>query len=253
MGYGGSADPCTLSITNDVDAGHNKDPSMCNNGVLILWDEPYTQADRGQGDSWRSPQTQASQWKSYVDRWSSQLAAKRAGGMMVTTPMFTNGQPSVQDKMNAFFDACGPDCSSPDSPYYIDVLIWNAFTGPYNHGDFKGAGDWIKGQAGAMKSAHGNRQVWLGNFAYIGPDANPQLEIDVMYQSGVYDPDGSIDAVYYFAATDYGGGSPRGVNFVTAQVGDTTIGHELMKICSKFGSDLNVSKSRADFEVNIVV
>jgi len=220
MGYGGNADPCTLNINNDPEQGLGKDPSSCDSGVLILWDEPTTQ---GKNAQWA-----ASTWGTYSARWSAQLRAKRSGGMLVTTPMFNN-----VDHMHEFFAAC-PSCSDRNSDQYIDVLMFNAWFGDWGQGaDCAGEAQWIKNNAAAMRSSFGNRPFWLGNFGYLGPDATGQKELDSIWSSGIMYPwDSGIDAVYYFAAKDYGGGTPDGTNDLRKVVGDTTIGQELMKVCA---------------------
>lgn len=216
MGYGGGADPCTLNINNDDDFGLGKDPSNCNNGVLILWDEPTTQL--------KNPQWAASTWATYSARWSGQLRAKRNSGMKVTTPMFNN-----VDHMHEFFGAC-PACSDSNSDQYIDILMFNAWLGSW--GDMAGQAQWIKDQAAAMRSSFNNRPFWLGNYGHLGADATGQKELDAIWASGIMYPFNSgIDSVYYFAATDCCGGTPPGTFNLRNVVGGTTIGHELMKVC----------------------
>lgn len=221
MGYGGPADPCTLNINNDADSGLNKDPSMCDNGVFFLWDEPQTQ---GHDSSWA-----ASTWTSYSSKWASQLSAKRQGGMLVTSPMFND-----VGFMDQFFAAC-PACSQQGSDQYIDVLVWNAWIGSW--GTPSAEADFIRQQSATMRSKYGNRQVWLGNFGYIGSDATGQKEMDAI--NTMNSMRSSVDSIYYFAAKDYGGGIPDGVNLLTNNVGGTTIGQQLMAVCA--GSTANMT------------
>jgi len=214
MGYGGSADPCTLNINNDPDDGMNKDPSHCNNGVLFLWDEPQSQ---GKDSNWA-----ASTWISYSNKWASQLRSKRQGGMLVTSPMFNQ-----VGFMDQFFSAC-PACSQHGSNQYIDVLAWNAWIG--NWGKPADEANYIQQQSANMKSKYGNRQVWLGNFGYLGSDATGQKEIDAI--NVMNSMRSSVSSIYYFAAKDYGGGIPDGVNALTNNVGGRTIGQQFMAVCS---------------------
>merc|ERR1712232_1197178 len=125
MGYGGSNDPCTLSITNDEDAGMDKDPSACQQNVFFLWDEPDTQCERGFASCGAKWGQQA--WKTYANKWEKQIAEARARGVKFTTPLMKSGDENqLLQRFSDFFDGCA-ECSEPTSKYYIDILAWNAF------------------------------------------------------------------------------------------------------------------------------
>merc|ERR1711902_307183 len=77
-----------------------------------------------------------------------------------------------------------------------------------------------------MKSVHGNRRVWLGNYGFLGPTANPQKEIDAI--NTLMSSTGVIDSVYYFTAQDIGGGTPSGANDIRTG----GIGQAWMQVCT---------------------
>lgn len=154
----------------------------------------------------------------------------RAKGLQVTTPLFTNMETaSVVEQVDIFFEKC-PGCDDPKSEQYIDIIAWNAWIGNWNP-SMKSGGDWVQDQAVEMKAKYDSRPVWLGNYGYIGDDATAEKQIQVIWESGVFDEDSSIDSVYYFAAKDVGGGIPDGTNVLEAEVGSSTIGMELLKKC----------------------
>lgn len=208
--YGGPRDPCSLNIMNDHDAGMSKDPSKCKSSVLFLWDEPFTQAQRGKG-AWGSMSYVVRQWATYSSKWSVQLRKQRQAGMKVTTPFFTDhGGTKTATQMNQFFSAC-PLCSDKSSMQYIDVLVWNAWIGDWNK-DTQGQARYIIGQSKKMSKDNGDRPVWLGNFGFLGKHGSVQNQIQAIESSGIFEKGNGIQSVYYFGATDYGGGTGKGTN-----------------------------------------
>merc|ERR1712007_7738 len=193
---------------------------MGNSGAFFLWDEPPTQG--------KSVQWAAQQWIAYSNRWASSLQKKRSEGMVVTTPLFNK----VADMATFFGSDIDGRFSNPSSTSYIDAIVWNAWI--TNTGNMKAEAQWILDQSGGMKAKYNNRPIWLGNFAYLGKDASPGSEVNVIWNSGIFDENNGIDSVYYFAGTDYGHVIPNGVNFLAACCADNgnTIGHELMRKCT---------------------
>jgi hypothetical protein len=205
MGYGGTEDPCTLSITNDQDYGMTKNPSACHQDVLFLWDEPDTMCDRGFGscgDDWASLR-----WKEYVDTWESQLQAARARGMKVTTPLMKSGSAAdLLRRFELFFLHC-PECSQQDSKYHVGVLAFNAFAvnSPPSPYELPGQFDYLKSLAGYVKAAYPSHLLYATNFGtLLSQTASSQADALTAY--GMLDTAGSnIDKVFYFAAQDYCG------------------------------------------------
>eukprot|EP00928_Gymnodinium_smaydae_P069063 TRINITY_DN5243_c0_g1_i6.p1 TRINITY_DN5243_c0_g1~~TRINITY_DN5243_c0_g1_i6.p1 ORF type:complete len:253 (-),score=14.53 TRINITY_DN5243_c0_g1_i6:17-682(-) len=218
MGYGGYSDPCTLNMNNDRSNGANKDPTRCTDAYFYLWDEPATQ---GKDASWA-----AQEWQRYVKRWGSQLRKRRAEGMRVVSPIF-HGE-TVLNKFRTFFNGCRA-CSDPNSNMYIDILGFNAWLGSW--GQIRGQADWIKGNARELKRSYNNRPVFLINFAYLGGQtANDQKK--AIIDSGIFDGKSTgIDAVYYFSARDFGGGTRN--NELKARLSDgRTIGKLFVSKCN---------------------
>jgi hypothetical protein len=205
MGYGGKADPCTLSITNDPDFGMAKDPGLCLQDVFFLWDEPDTMCDRGWGScgtDWASLK-----WKDYVDAWGPSLAARRAKGMKITTPLMKSGSiEALLQKFNDFYGFC-PECNQPDSEYFVDVLAFNAFAiqsppSPYPVAEQY---DYLKELAAGIKDDYPGRLVYATNFgtlfAHTAFDQAAALTSYSMLAPNI----SNIDKIYYFAAMDYCG------------------------------------------------
>jgi hypothetical protein len=237
MGYGGEADPCTLSITNDPDYGMGKDPSLCHQDTFFLWDEPDTMCDRGFGScgqAWASHR-----WRAYVERWGPELRAARAAGMKITTPLMKSGSLSVTlQRFDDFFSHC-PECNQAGSDYYIDALAWNAFAvqsppSPYPVPD---QFDYLKSLAGGLKEAYPNRPVYATNFGLLFANtASAQASALTAY--GILDSSASnIDKVFYFAARDYCGAPDCTThNFLQDTVLDgehagKTLGQVLVEAC----------------------
>jgi len=253
MGYGGTHPPahdgktredrdmCTLNINNDCDHwykesssgqwrcaknyGISKNPEDCHGQYLFLWDEPQTQ---GKDALWA-----ATQWKAHVSKWSSQLSAARAQGLRVTSPAFTDHGGPARQKMQAFFGACS-ECNDPNSVYYIDVLAMNQWL-LHDAIEHPTQEVWIKEETAAISIANGNRPVVLMNFAWLGAETADE-QAEVIANSRIFDPSWSkLEAVFYFAATDYGGGTRN--NFLNSVTSDgSTIGQALWQRCGEASS-----------------
>jgi len=256
MGYGSThpsgsytdadRDMCSLNINNDCarwylassgkwecekDFGLSKSPDDCVGSsaprYFFLWDEPQTQ---GYSARWA-----AEQWKRHVDRWTSEMAALRARGTRVTSPLFTDHQGPAQDKFAKFFARCDElniGCSDPRSRYYIDVLLTNQWL----RGDVSqhaGQEQWIKDTMATISARWNNRPVVLGNFAWLGAKtANDQ--IDMITRSRIFDKGWSgLEAVFYFGAVDYGGGTENN-DLSSVGSGGVTVGKALMNRCSAY-------------------
>merc|ERR1711936_924984 len=116
-------DPCALTITNDQNAGLDKDPSHCTDGdTFFLWDEPDTQ---GQSYAWA-----ATNWVAYSQRYASQITTLRERGVRVTTPLLKADKPA--EYLEKFWSACGAPCSDTGNPAYIDIVAVNPFCGHWN-------------------------------------------------------------------------------------------------------------------------
>ncbi|CAK0867721.1 unnamed protein product, partial [Prorocentrum cordatum] len=252
MGYGGThpqtwdgltaedRDMCTLNINNDcshwyqdlagawqcaADYGLSKNPAECDGHYFFLWDEPMTQ---GLSAEWA-----ADQWKAHVNTWTAEIETLRTRGTRVTSPLFTDHGGAAQDKLLSFFARCGPECSNPASPYYVDLVATNQWLlNPSS--DHAIQEEWIKSQVAAMRQANGDRPVVLGNFAWLGASTADQAA-DAIARSRIWDPSWSgLEAVFYFAATDYGG------NTLYHRLSDTTssgstVGAALVERCRAYG------------------
>jgi hypothetical protein len=249
MGYGGSHPPggrtaedrdmCTLNINNDCshwyqaawgewrcarDYGISKSPDSCGSRYFFLWDEPMTQ---GLSAEWA-----ADQWKKHVDRWAPEMAAMRARGIRVTTPLFTDHGGPANEKFRRFFARCGDDCSNPNSRYYIDVLATNQWL-LFPKANHRGQEDWIKDQVQNISQWNRNRPVILGNFAWLGAySADDHAE--AIMTSRIFDRSWSgLEAVFYFAAMDYGAGTAN--HFLGSPTSSgSTVGAALIQRCREY-------------------
>lgn len=250
MGYGGTHPPahhgktqedkdmCTLNMNNDCDHwyqasgswhcakdyGLSKNPDDCSNRYFFLWDEPMTQ---GKDAEWA-----ADQWKRHVDEWESQVAALRARGTQITSPLFTDHGGPVKDKFRRFFSRCGSGCSDPRSKYYINVLATNQWL-QSPQVEQRSQEQWIKDLVREIKQENGNRPVILGNFAWIGASTAEEA-VEGIASSRIWDKSWSgLEAVFYFAATDYGGGTTN--NFLSSQTSSgSTVGAALISRCRTY-------------------
>jgi len=245
--YGGRNDPCSIDINNDKNYGLGKSPAECSKSaaprVLFLWDEPTTHRHRpthhcslhGTGGLPLCSVWAAATWKQYADRWSAELSRARRQGMRVASPRFHGG--NMMKSFAEFFAAC-PECSDKDSRYYIDVLAFNAWV--WNHArdnaEMAGNAHWIRGQAAALRGKYAGRPVYLADFASLGA-AGAALQAEVLAGSGLVGERGSgLDAVYYFAAQDFGGGTKHnGLKEVVASgpFAGKTLGQVLLQQCRR--------------------
>ena len=94
--YGGTDDPCHLNNNNDPDDGIFKDPLVCLDETLYLWDERDTQS--------KSYAWAGRTWLEYSQRYSNELRGMRSKGTKVTSSMLKAGGPGVlQQNLNDFF------------------------------------------------------------------------------------------------------------------------------------------------------
>jgi len=250
MGYGGTHPPahsgkteldkdlCTLNINNDCDHwyeatgswhcardyGISKNPDECRGRYLFLWDEPMTQ---GKSAEWA-----ADQWKNHADKWGPQIQALRARGTRVTSPLFTDHQGPANEKFQRFFERCGNECSDPSSKYYIDVLATNQWL-LNDQSAHIGQEQWIKDYAAKLRQDNDDRPVILGNFAWLGATTADQ-QAAAIANSRIWDRSWSgLEAVFYFAATDYGGGTSNNFLSSTTSTG-STVGAALINKCQAY-------------------
>jgi hypothetical protein len=208
MGYGGTGDPCTLSITNDLNFGMGKDPALCNQDVFFLWDEPDTMCDPGYdscGADWASLK-----WKDYVDTWGPSLKARRAQGMKITTPLMRSGSvDAVLRRFSNFYSSCA-ECSQPDSKYYVDVNAFNAFAvqSPPSPYPVDEQYEWLRNTlAASIKEAYPDRPLYAGNFGTLFAHTAFDQAAALTSYSMLSPATSNIDKVFYFAAIDYCGGT----------------------------------------------
>ncbi len=201
--YGGSNDPCHLNNNNDANDGIFKDPSLCVGDTLYLWDEPDTQ---GRDYSWAG---QA--WYQYSLRFAQELSQMKSHGTKVTSPLLkAGGSGVIQSNMRAFFDACGPSCSDPMDPAYIDVIAINAFCGPWNgEAGCRGGARYIYNEAVSTSAAFNDRPVYLTNWSRLQTNSpEEQVEaIDCIDEFFFPTAESVVKRVYWFGARDYGGGA----------------------------------------------
>jgi len=240
--YGGDGDACSIDVQNDPHFGLDKDPTRCGIDaaprVFFLWDEPGTHGSghcNGQGLP-ACPIWAAETWKQYVDKWESELADARSKGMQVASPRFQGGM--VLNKFAAFFQAC-PECSQKGSKYYIDILAFNAWVmnPQHNNGAMAGNVAWIKRLAVSLKAKYANRPVILADFGSLGAQS-AALQADLIDHSGLFARGASsLDAIYYFAAIDYGGGTKQNGLQKVVESGPhqgATLGKVLLEKCQPY-------------------
>ncbi len=201
--YGGSGDPCHLNNNNDPDNGIYKNPLLCTGDTFYLWDEPDTQ---GYSYEWAGRT-----WLEYSRRFPDQLRILRERGTKITSPMLRAGDSgALQANLEAFLDGCGDACTTPNDPAYIDVIAVNAFCGDFNLNGCRGGAAFIYNEAVGMSNAHGNLPVYITNWSRLQTsNPNDQLEaidaIDAFFPSTSSNP--IVERVYWFGATDFGGGT----------------------------------------------
>jgi hypothetical protein len=224
--YGGTDDPCHLNNNNDPDDGIFKDPSVCLDETFYLWDEPDTQR--------KSYAWAGRTWLQYSQRYSNELKEMRSRGTKVTSPMLKAGGPGVlRRNLDDFFSACGSACLDRNDPAYIDVIAINAFCGDFNGptGCFGGA-SFIYDEAVATSNVFNNIPVYITNWSRLQTsDPQDQVEaidaIDEFFPRSINDEDRIVQRVYWFGATDFGGGSSN--NFLTNTLSDGNTLGELFR------------------------
>lgn len=199
--YGGSSDPCHLNNNNDSFDGIYKDPSACLDDTFYLWDEPDTQ---GRDYSWAG-----TTWLEYSKRFSQEIEQMKSRGTKVTGPLLKAGTAGViEQNMRTFFNACGPACSDPTDPAYIDVVAINGFCGPWNKdAGCRGGAKFIYNEAVSVSVASNNIPVYITNWSRL-ETADPFDQVDAINSIDEFFPSSSVvHRVYWFGARDYGGGS----------------------------------------------
>jgi hypothetical protein len=218
--YGGSGDPCHLSNNNDPFDGQFKDPSRCKSSdTFYLWDEPDTQ---GRSYDWAGRT-----WLEYSKRFANELREMRNRGVKVTGPLLKAGSSGILlGNMRSFYDSCGPACFDESDPAYIDVLAINGFCGPFNGpAGCRGGASFIYDEAMKMYDSFGNIPVYITNWSKL-QTSNPLDQVDAIDAIEAFFPSSSssvVERVYWFGATDFGGGSSN--NFLTNVLPDgSTLG-----------------------------
>lgn len=225
--YGGSGDPCHLNNNNDPNNGIFKDPSLCTGETFYLWDEPDTQ---GYSYDWAG-----TTWLDYSRRFPQQLQDLRASGTKITSPLLKAGGSGVlQANLQAFLNACGSPCTAPNDPAYIDVIAVNAFCGDFNGpSGCRGGAAFIYNESVGMSNAFGNLPVYITNWSRL-QTSNPQDQVEAIDAIDEFFPSTSgnpiVERVYWFGATDFGGGSSN--NFLTNTLNDgSTLGQAWKNKC----------------------
>jgi len=226
--YGGIGDPCHLSNNNDPNDGQSKDPSSCFGDTFYLWDEPDTQ---GRSYDWAGRA-----WLEYSRKFATQLQELKARGTRITSPMLKAGGPGVlKGNLGDFFDSCGSPCTDPSDPAYVDVIAINAFCGDFNGPDgCRGGAAFIYDEAIATSDAFGNIPVYITNWSRLQTD-NPQDQVDAINAIEEFFPSSAstnpvVERIYWFGATDFGGGSSN--NFLTQVLADgSTLGEVWRSKC----------------------
>jgi hypothetical protein len=158
----------------------------------------------------------------------------RGNGTRVTTPLFTDHGGTAQEKFRRFFERCGEDCSDPNSDYYIDVLGTNQWllNPQASHSDRE---NWIRSEINQISQNHGSRPVVLGNFGWLNATTADE-QVEAISNSRIWDRSWSgLEAVFYFGATDFGGGTIN--NFLYSQTSaGSTIGSALIERCQAYNS-----------------
>merc|ERR1711972_306177 len=100
-------------------------------------------------------------------------------------------------------------------------------------GQHAGQEQWIKDTMAAISTRWNNRPVVLGNFAWLGAQRADD-QIDLISRSRIFNRDWSgLEAVFYFAGVDYGGGTENNGLSSTGKSG-TSIGQASMARCAAY-------------------
>ncbi|KAL3919414.1 MAG: hypothetical protein SGPRY_005643 [Prymnesium sp.] len=206
--YGGPTDACALTITNDIDAGIDKDPSACNGDTFFLWDEPGTQ---GKSYEWA-----AATWLTYSARFATQLSALRNRGVRVTTPLVRADNPRAN--LQTFWTSCGAPCSDTSSPAYIDIVAANPFCGSWNQpvGTVQSCRNGANFVVNGITPVLQGRPLFMTNWGYLGTSTADAQIAAIDATEAFFSPGSPVERVYWFGAIDYGGGTTN--NFLTSVV-----------------------------------
>lgn len=223
--YGGSGDPCHLSNNNDGNDGLDKDPSLCGEDTFYLWDEPDTQ---GKSYEWAGKA-----WYEYSRKFETELRQFRSDGIKVTSPLLkAGGEGVLGHNLDVFLKSCGQACSDENDPAYIDVIAVNAFCGDFNGpSGCRGGAAFINNEAGKISRSNANRPVYVTNWSRLG-SSDPHDQLEAMEAIDEFFPNtsGVVERVYWFGATDFGGGSSN--NLLTNLLSDgTTLGEYWFDKC----------------------
>jgi hypothetical protein len=144
----------------------------------------------------------------------------RTSGTQVTSPLLRAGEPGlIAARLKAFYAACGQGCNDPASPAYIHINAVNAFAGPWNRAGLEGCRDaasYITGELTQIVASGDSRPWYVTNWSRLGT-SNITAQVEAMEALPLFFVRGSpIQRVYWFGATDYGGGSSN--NFLTTVV-----------------------------------
>lgn len=133
---------------------------------------------------------------------------------MFTSPLIRAGESGViQSNLAEFYAACGSACRDPTGPAYINVHAVNAFVGPWNQAGIAGCRDAAIFMTNEVQKFSDGLPWYITNWSRLGT-SNIDEEADAMRVLAQFFVTGSpIQRIYWFGATDYGGGSSN--NFLT--------------------------------------
>ena len=154
------------------------------------------------------------EWAAYATQFTPEIMVLRARGVKFTSPLLhAGGSGVIQANLDQFYAACGAGCNDPANPAYINVNAVNAFVGPWNRAGIDGCRDAAIFVTNEVKSATDGRPWYITNWSRLGT-SNISDQADAMKVLASFFESGSlIERVYWFGATDYGGGSSN--NFLT--------------------------------------
>jgi hypothetical protein len=227
--YGGPYDPCALSYTNDIKGSwKDKDPSECTGDTFYLWDEPDTQSG--------SYAQAGKDWVDYSTTWSSEINDMRNRGVKFTTPLIKSGGDGViGTNLHEFWSA------SANVNDNIDVVAVNAFceskdnTNSAGDLDCAGGASYIVEQIKSAQSSAGiNKPAYITNWSFLGDDSTFDNQKNAIEgAANFFIPGCPVKRVYWFGATDYGGGSAKGANSLTTSSGGVTLGEVWNEACNE--------------------
>jgi hypothetical protein len=171
----------------------------------------------------------------------------KARGTKVTSPMLQAGGPGVlRQNLQEFFDACGPACFDLEDPAYIDIIAINAFCGDFNGpAGCRGGAAFIYNEALATSNVFVNLPVYITNWSRL-QTSNPEDQLEAIEAIDAFFPSTNnnnnngtdnriVQRVYWFGATDFGGGSSN--NFLTTVLNDgTSLGEHWRSKCDSLAT-----------------